>query len=103
MMREIPALSEIPPSPSQLNHIIPKNEYGTVVNVRLTCILPVLLIEYYQRKTVEREHVCVFSPSCSEYSRLAYLRYGFFAASFLTLERLKMCYLFTKWPEKNKS
>ena len=102
MMREIPELSGISPSPTLVRHIKPHAEYGMLVKVRLPCIIPVLLIEWYQRKTVDKPHVCVFFPSCSEYARIAYLRYGFLAASFLTIERLKMCSIFTEWPLENR-
>lgn len=97
-MREIPKLDDVSPSPTSLCHIKPRAEYGHTVRVRLLCIIPTLLIEYYQKKTVNRDHVCVFYPSCSEYARIAYLRYGFFAASFLMFERLRMCHNFTEWP-----
>lgn len=102
MKRELPELSGIPFSPSELKHIHTKIDYGATVRVRLLCIFPVLLIELYQRRTVNRPHVCNFYPSCSEYARLAYIRYGFFAASFLTIERLQNCNWFTDWPPQNK-
>ena len=102
MRREIPALRDVPLSPTQVKHLRAHAEYGETVRVRLLCMIPVIMIEWYQRKTVDREHVCVFEPSCSEYSRLAYLRYGFIMASFLTIERLKVCNNFTEWPHYNK-
>ena len=103
MRREIPLLSEVSLSSTKLKHIHSKRRYGTIVNVRLLNIIPVLLIELYQKVTVDRPHVCNMRPSCSEYARLAYLRYGFFAASFLTIERLLECSDFdTLWPKENK-
>ena len=102
MKRELPSLDDVPFSPTNLNHIRSKREYGTVVRVRLLSILPVLMIELYQKITVNKEHVCNFYPSCSEYGRLAYIRYGLIAASFLTLERLCNCNGFSDWPKRNK-
>lgn len=102
MRRELPALEGVPLAPTNLNNIRTKREYGTVVRVRLTCILPVLLIEVYQKFTVDKPHVCNHYPSCSEYGRLAYIRYGFVAASFLTWERLNNCNAFSSWPRRNK-
>lgn len=34
---------------------------------------------------------CRFSPTCSEYSRLAIQKYGFFKGCLLTLKRLFRC------------
>lgn len=102
MMREIPPLDGISLSPTKIKNLKPKHEYGEFVPVGLFCILPVLLIELYQKITVNKPHVCNFVPSCSEYSRIAYLRYGFITASRLTLERLRNCNYFTEWPHYNK-
>ncbi|HIJ60246.1 MAG TPA: membrane protein insertion efficiency factor YidD [Nitrospirae bacterium] len=35
--------------------------------------------------------VCKFVPSCSEYSMLAYKRYGFIRGTFLSLLRILRC------------
>jgi uncharacterized protein len=37
---------------------------------------------------------CRFTPTCSEYARLAYERYGFWSASWRTLRRLSRCHPF---------
>ena len=37
---------------------------------------------------------CRFTPTCSEYARLAFERYGFWTASWLTLRRLSRCHPF---------
>ncbi|MDH4128954.1 MAG: membrane protein insertion efficiency factor YidD [Spirochaetota bacterium] len=34
---------------------------------------------------------CRFYPSCSEYARLAFLKYSFFKAFYLSLKRLIKC------------
>lgn len=102
MKRDLPELKGIPLSPTNIQHLHTNRKYGTTVHVRLMCILPVLFIELYQKWTANKEHVCKHYPSCSEYGRLAYIRYGFVSASFLTLERLGNCNSFSDWPRKNK-
>ncbi len=37
---------------------------------------------------------CRFAPTCSEYSMEAYLKYGFFKGSWLTLRRILRCHPF---------
>jgi len=37
---------------------------------------------------------CRFTPTCSEYARLAYEKYGFWKATGLTLRRLSRCHPF---------
>jgi putative membrane protein insertion efficiency factor len=37
---------------------------------------------------------CRFTPTCSQYARLAFERYGFWRASWLTLRRLSRCHPF---------
>jgi putative membrane protein insertion efficiency factor len=37
---------------------------------------------------------CRFTPTCSEYALLAYERYGFWHASWLTVRRLARCHPF---------
>jgi hypothetical protein len=37
---------------------------------------------------------CRFTPTCSEYARLAYEQYGFWAATWRTLRRLSRCHPF---------
>lgn len=49
------------------------------------------LIESYQKKTEDKPHRCRYYPSCSNYGLIAYKRYNFFKASFLTFFRLIRC------------
>ena len=35
--------------------------------------------------------ICMFYPSCSEYSRQSYLKYGFFKGTFLSVKRVIKC------------
>lgn len=102
MKRDLPILEGISQSPTNLRHIHTNKMYGTTVRVRPMCIFPVLFIELYQKWTANKEHVCNYYPSCSEYGRLAYIRYGFVSASLLTLERLRNCNSFSDWPQRNK-
>lgn len=37
---------------------------------------------------------CRFTPTCSEYARLAFERYGFWSAAWRTLKRLSRCHPF---------
>jgi len=38
--------------------------------------------------------VCRFTPTCSEYVRLSYAKYGFWAASWKSIRRLARCHPF---------
>lgn len=54
--------------------------------------LPIKLIEKYQKGiSPNLETRCRHIPSCSEYAKIAYKRYNFFYASFLTTKRLLKC------------
>jgi putative membrane protein insertion efficiency factor len=37
---------------------------------------------------------CRFTPTCSEYARLAFERHGFWSASWMTMRRLAKCHPF---------
>ncbi|HVR29750.1 MAG TPA: membrane protein insertion efficiency factor YidD [Thermoanaerobaculia bacterium] len=37
---------------------------------------------------------CRFTPTCSEYARLAFVRHGFWSATWLTVRRLSRCHPF---------
>lgn len=90
-------------SPSKYRTGSSDRMYGTSVSVPITNIIPCLMIEWYQSRTVDRPHRCVFRPTCSEYSRLAYIRYGPVVASLMTIERLKECGNWrSEWPSENK-
>ena len=52
----------------------------------------VLYIRFYQNHISEKlGNRCVFEPSCSHYSELAFRKYGFFKGLKLTINRLKRC------------
>lgn len=103
MVREVPVLTGVPPSPTSLRNLRRRHDPGEVVRVPPLNAMAVLLIEFYQRRTAGRPHVCNHYPSCSEYARLAYLQYGPFAATFLMLERLRECSdSFSEWPRENR-
>lgn len=40
--------------------------------------------------------MCVFTPTCSEYTRQAIEKYGFFKGSFLGFKRILRCHPFSK-------
>jgi len=49
------------------------------------------LIKIYQAITKNMEHRCPHYPSCSEYAKLAYEKYGFLKATRLAAYRLNNC------------
>ncbi|MBW6515840.1 MAG: membrane protein insertion efficiency factor YidD [Candidatus Cloacimonetes bacterium] len=53
----------------------------------------VFIINLYQ-KTISLAFppCCRFTPSCSEYARQAFLKYGFFTALFLAGKRVLKCH-----------
>ncbi|MCI4667246.1 MAG: membrane protein insertion efficiency factor YidD [Bacteroidia bacterium] len=49
-------------------------------------------IRYYQKNISSNlGNRCVFDPSCSHYSEVAYREKGFFKGTFLTVNRLCRC------------
>ena len=101
MVREIPCLDGIPPSPTNIKHLRRLHEYGESVVVPFPRNLAVFLLEFYQLKTVDKPHVCNHFPSCSEYARICFMMYGFFSAFFLTMEHLRECSdPFSEWPKE---
>jgi len=49
-------------------------------------------IRFYQKHISERlGNRCVFDPSCSRYSEMAFRKYGFIKGIGLTVSRLKRC------------
>lgn len=59
--------------------------------------IAIFLIRFYQRvisKYILRTKKCRFYPTCSEYSLLAYKKYGFFKASYLSTKRILKCHPF---------
>lgn len=57
----------------------------------------ILIIDFY-RKFISPAFpsVCRFYPTCSEYSREAFLKYHFFKAFFLSVTRILRCNPFFK-------
>ncbi len=63
------------------------------------------LIRLYQ-KTISPDHgilswrypygACRFYPSCSEYSRQAFIKHGFFKGLYLTIKRILRCHPWSK-------
>lgn len=103
MNRVIPVLEDIPDAPSGVRRRIPMADYGEEVNLSPFQSIPVLLIEWYQRRTVDRPHMCNCYPTCSEYSRIAFMRYRAVPAFFMTVERLRECtYYENGWPRKTR-
>lgn len=52
----------------------------------------VRMIRFYQKHISHRlGNRCVFDPSCSRYSELAFREYGFFKGIKLTIKRLRRC------------
>lgn len=103
MKRTIPLLENIPLSPSRYRrgHHIPN--YGETVRIPLMNIIPYLIIELYQKRTVNRPHRCNYVPSCSEYMRIAFLRYNWMVAMAMSYERLFQCGdPYSDWPRENK-
>lgn len=102
MIRTIPVLEGISDAPSGVRRV-PRADYGEEVRVPLLNRVPIVLIEWYQRRTVDRPHMCTCYPTCSEYSRIAFMRYGLFPAAFMTIERLRECtYYDNDWPRENR-
>lgn len=63
------------------------------------------IIRLYQ-KTISPDHgilswrypygACRYYPSCSEYSRQAFIKFGFFKGMYLTIKRLIRCHPWSK-------
>ena len=53
--------------------------------------VPISLINKYQKSTENKAHRCRFYPSCSQYAKECYEKYGFVKASLLTTKRLLKC------------
>ena len=59
--------------------------------------LALMIIFIYQKFISPiKPQTCRFYPTCSEYSRQAFIKYGFFKGIFLTLIRLSKCHPFHK-------
>ena len=51
----------------------------------------IFLIKIYQSIPFSSHSACRFYPTCSEYSKQAYEKYGFFKGTKLTIKRLLKC------------
>lgn len=58
--------------------------------------IPLKLLNWYQKKTLNSPHKCKYVPSCSNYSKGCYEKFNFFKASILTLFRCLRCTPFFK-------
>jgi len=58
--------------------------------------LAIWLITFYQKVFFFLPKRCKYFPSCSEYARQAFLKYGFLKAFYLTIGRLLRCNPFSK-------
>lgn len=54
----------------------------------------VALVRLYQRTTWWMPPTCRFTPSCSEYTRIAIERHGLLQGSWLGLRRIARCHPF---------
>lgn len=53
--------------------------------------VPIYLINKYQKATENKVHRCRYFPSCSQYAKECYEKFGFVKASLLTTKRLLKC------------
>lgn len=58
--------------------------------------LMIKIIELYQRTPLHTHSYCRFFPTCSEYSKQAFLTHGFLKGLFLTTKRILKCHPFGK-------
>ena len=60
------------------------------MNIRKLLILPIILYQYLISPLFPGS--CRFKPTCSEYTKLAILKYGVLKGFFLGLKRLSKCH-----------
>jgi|TARA_B110000263_G_scaffold22237_1_gene17360 putative membrane protein insertion efficiency factor len=60
------------------------------MNFRKLFILPILFYQYFISPLFPGS--CRYNPSCSEYSKQAILKYGFFYGFFLGIKRILRCH-----------
>ena len=53
--------------------------------------LMIYLINIYQSIPCNLHNSCRFYPTCSEYSKQAYIKFGFFKGTYLTIKILLKC------------
>jgi putative membrane protein insertion efficiency factor len=57
----------------------------------------VSLIDFYQKYIrIYKKPSCVFYPSCSTYSKEAFIKYGFLKGFYLSLRRILRCHPWQK-------
>lgn len=57
----------------------------------------IFLIDFYQKYIrIYKKPSCVFYPSCSTYSKQAFLKYGFFKGFYLSFKRVLRCHPWQK-------
>ncbi len=49
------------------------------------------LIEIYQKIPFKSHSLCIFYPTCSEYAKIAFKRFGFIKGLSLTIRRILKC------------
>ncbi|HSA07133.1 MAG TPA: membrane protein insertion efficiency factor YidD [Candidatus Gastranaerophilales bacterium] len=54
--------------------------------------ISVFLINLYQKVTKPFPKICRFYPTCSEYTKQAILKYGFFKGFWLGMKRIFKCH-----------
>jgi uncharacterized protein len=60
------------------------------MNFRKLFILPILFYQYFISPLFPGS--CRYNPTCSEYSKKAILKYGFFYGFFLSIKRILRCH-----------
>ena len=59
--------------------------------------IAIFLINFYQTHiSINLGKNCKYYPTCSEYSKQAYEKYGFIKGTFLTIRRILKCNPFSK-------
>jgi putative membrane protein insertion efficiency factor len=56
--------------------------------------IAVILIQIYQKLVFFKPRTCRFEPTCSEYTKLAILEWGFFKGCWLGIIRISKCHPF---------
>jgi hypothetical protein len=51
---------------------------------------------FFKKIGLFRNPVCVFYPTCSEYTKQAFIKYGFFKGFYLGIKRIFRCYPWQK-------
>jgi hypothetical protein len=60
--------------------------------------IAIISIRIYQNNAKNKKHKCLHYPSCSNYSILAFQKYGFLKAFSLTIYRIRDCHPFSNRP-----